>query len=79
MESVKQRPYFIWNADLTEEDVRRILIEGSAYSRTQLMGTLLQYARFSNIWKYISVRDVQNGSGRFRGATPICGTTGNGR
>jgi hypothetical protein len=39
--------------------VRRILIEGSAYSRTQLMGMILQYARFSDIWKFISVRDVQ--------------------
>jgi hypothetical protein len=59
MESAKQRPYFIWNADLSEEDVRRILAEGSVYSRTQLMGTILQYARFADIWKYVSVRDVQ--------------------
>lgn len=55
----KQRPYFIWNADLTEADVRRILAEGSAYSRTQLMGTILQYARFADIWKYLRAQDVQ--------------------
>ena len=55
----KQRPYFIWNADLSEEDVRRVLSEGSAYSRTQLMGTILQYARFNDIWSYLSPRDVQ--------------------
>ena len=59
METAKQRPYFIWNADLSEDDVRRILAEGSSYSRTQLMGTILQYARFADIWKYLSVRDVQ--------------------
>ena len=59
MEAVKRRPYFIWNADLSEEDVHRILAEGSIYSRTQLMGTILQYARFGDIWQYLSVRDVQ--------------------
>ena len=59
MEAIKQRPYFIWNVDLSEEDVRRILAEGSRYSRTQLIGTILQYARFEDIWKYLSVRDVQ--------------------
>jgi hypothetical protein len=53
------RPYFIWNADLTEEDVRRILAEGSDYSRVQLMSTILQVARFEDIWKYLSPRDVQ--------------------
>ncbi|HEY4689734.1 MAG TPA: hypothetical protein VIK33_10510 [Anaerolineae bacterium] len=55
----KQRPYFIWNADLGEDDVRRILAEGSAYSRVQLMGTILQYARYKDIWKYVRIQDVQ--------------------
>jgi hypothetical protein len=79
METVKQRPYFIWNADLSEEDVRQILAEGSVYSRTQMMGTILQYARFGDIWKYLSVRDVQKHFGRFPGATPRCAITGSGR
>ena len=59
MEKVKERPYFIWNADLGEEDVQRILSEGTEYSRIQLMSTILHYARFEDIWKYISVKDVQ--------------------
>jgi len=53
------RPYFIWNADLSEADVRRILAEGSDYSRVQMMCTILHYARFKDIWQYVAVRDVQ--------------------
>ena len=45
-ERASARPYFIWNADLTEDDVRRILAEGSDYSRVQMMSTILHYARY---------------------------------
>ena len=55
----QMRPYFIWNADLTEENVRQILATGSDYSRVQMMSTILHYARFNDIWKYLSVCDVQ--------------------
>ena len=54
-----ERPYFIWNADLTEQDVRRILAKGSDYSRVQMISTILHYARFKDIWKYVSAHDVQ--------------------
>ena len=55
----KKRPYFLWNADLAEDDVRQILSSGSNYSRVQMMSTILHYARFQDIWAYLSVRDVQ--------------------
>jgi hypothetical protein len=32
--------------------VRRLLTEGSTYSRTQLLGTILQYARFADMLSY---------------------------
>jgi hypothetical protein len=34
MPSSHQRPYFIWNADLTEQDVRQILAGDDEYDRT---------------------------------------------
>jgi hypothetical protein len=59
MQKSKAHPYFIWNADLTEDDARRILASGSNYSRVQMMSTILHYAHFHDIWKYLSVRDAE--------------------
>jgi hypothetical protein len=49
MQETKTRPYFVWNADLAEDDVRRILSEGSDYSCVQMMSTILHYARSEDI------------------------------
>ena len=45
--TANQRPYFIWNADLTEADVRRIPAESSDYLRVQLMSTVPRYSRLA--------------------------------
>ena len=42
MSETKKRPYFIWNTDLTEDDVRQILASGSSYFRVQMMSTIDQ-------------------------------------
>jgi hypothetical protein len=53
-----QRPYFIWNADLTEEDVRRILASDDEYERTRMIGHIVRNARFDDVWKYVTVQDI---------------------
>jgi hypothetical protein len=39
--------------------VRRILASGSNYSRVQMMSTILYYARFHDIRKYLDVCNAQ--------------------
>ena len=54
----RQRPYFIWNADLTEQDVRRILAGDDEYERERMIGHIVRNARFDDIWKYITIQDI---------------------
>lgn len=53
-----ERPYFIWNADLTEQDVRDILTGDDDYAREQMIGHIVRNARFEDIWKYVTIQDV---------------------
>ncbi len=53
------RPYFIWNADLSEADVRAILAgERGELEQAQMMAHLMQNARFGDIWDYIRPADI---------------------
>lgn len=53
-----QRPYFLWDYNLTEADVRRILAGDNDVERRWLIGRLLEAARFEDIWQYIKLRDL---------------------
>ena len=48
-ERVKQRPYFIWDYDLTEEDVRAILRGDNEYEKVQMMVRILERCRWEDI------------------------------
>lgn len=54
----KDRPYFLWDYDLTEDDVRRILARGSDVEKRWLTGRILEAARFDDVWKYLKLRQV---------------------
>ncbi|MBI4631375.1 MAG: hypothetical protein HY740_06600 [Chloroflexi bacterium] len=54
-----QRPYFIWNADLSEDDVRAILAgHRGDLERIQMIVHVMQNARFDDIWKYVKIDDI---------------------
>ncbi len=53
-----QRPYFIWNADLTEADVRRILAGDDEFARARMIGHIVRNARFEDVWKYVTLKDI---------------------
>ena len=55
----KARPYFIWDADLTEEDVRAILAgQRGELEQVQMIAHIMQNARFEDIWKYLKLADI---------------------
>ena len=54
------RPYFLWDYDLTEDDVRRILSGKNQTDKKWLMSRILTNAHFDDVWKYLSVRDIVN-------------------
>jgi len=54
-----QRPYFIWNADLSDGDVRAILAgQRGDLEKIQMIAHIMQNARFDDVWKYIRLDDI---------------------
>lgn len=53
-----KRPYFLWDYDLTEEDVRRILRGKNQTEKIWMMSRILASARYEDVWKYVKLRDV---------------------
>ncbi|MBN1314808.1 MAG: hypothetical protein JXA42_05050 [Anaerolineales bacterium] len=57
--SVLQTPYFIWDYDLTDADVRAILRGDDKEQKVWLAARLLESARFEDIWQYISLAELR--------------------
>ena len=58
-ERAARRPYFIWDYDLTEDDVRAILRGENEYMKIQMMVRILESARWSDIWRYLTIGEVR--------------------
>lgn len=55
----KKRPYFLWDYDLSEDDVRKILCGNNETERQWMMGRILTSANFKDVWKYLTLEDIQ--------------------
>ncbi len=53
-----QTPYFLWDYDLTEDDVRNILAGSNLLEKRWIMGRILTHAKFEDIWKYLHVNHI---------------------
>lgn len=52
-------PYFIWNVDLSDEEVRAILAgQKGELEKAQMIAHIMQNARFEDIWKYLKLADL---------------------
>lgn len=54
------KPYFLWDYDLTEDDVRRILRGENQTDKIWILSRILESARFEDVWKYTSLSDVRS-------------------
>jgi hypothetical protein len=54
-----QRPYFIWDYDLTDADIWAILRGDDEEQKAWLVARLLESARYEDIWQYISLADLR--------------------
>lgn len=52
------RPYFLWDYDFTEEDVRRMLREGDETTKLWLIARILQSASYKDVFKYLTVKQI---------------------
>lgn len=58
MKNLATRPYFLWDYDLNDADVRRILAGDNEMERQWMMGRILTSATFGDVWNYIHLKDL---------------------
>lgn len=52
------KPYFLWDYDLSEEDVKKILHQGSDSEKRWLIARILEHAHFDDVFKYLSLKKI---------------------
>jgi hypothetical protein len=57
--STRNRPYFFWDYDLSETDVKRIVRQGDPAERAWVITRILEYAKWEDIWRYLTVADIR--------------------
>lgn len=57
--TAEKRPYFIWDYDLSDQDVHQILHHGDRTERAWLITRILEYCKWEDIWRYLTVADIQ--------------------
>jgi hypothetical protein len=55
----ENRPYFMWDYPLDDQAIRRIIRQGSPQEKAWIIGRILEYARWQDIWDYLTVADIQ--------------------
>jgi hypothetical protein len=55
---MKDRPWFLWDVPVDEGELRRRLHSEDADVRAQWQGRVLREARFSEVWKYVTLEEV---------------------
>lgn len=53
------RPYFLWDYDLNEADIRAILRGGESQEKTWLVARILESAAYEDVWKYLTLAELR--------------------
>ena len=54
-----QRPYFLWDYDLSEADIRSILRGGESQEKSWLVARILESAAYEDVWKFLTLAELQ--------------------
>lgn len=52
------KPYFLWDYNLSEDDVKRILCQGNESERCWLAARILEHAHFDDVFKYLNLKEI---------------------
>ncbi|HSD86413.1 MAG TPA: hypothetical protein VLB44_02825 [Kofleriaceae bacterium] len=52
------RPYFLWDEDVSIDELRGVLAGADSPRRDQLLGKMLREARDIDVWTYVTPREV---------------------
>ncbi len=56
---IKNRPYFLWDYDLSEDDVRDLLSGSNQTDKVWILSRILESAKYEDIWKYTTLSNVK--------------------
>lgn len=65
------KPYFLWDYNLTENQVRKILRGKNETEKIWIMSRILESARYDDIWRYVSLAQVKEMFSKLRLKPPI--------
>jgi hypothetical protein len=63
---MNERPWFLWDLPVSDSEFRERLRCRDADVRAQWQGRLLREARFSDVWRYVTLDDVLENWPRIR-------------
>jgi hypothetical protein len=55
---MRDRPYFLWDVDVTEDELRRRLQVPDLDARAQWQACVMREARFEDVWRYVTLDAV---------------------
>lgn len=53
-----KRPYFIWDYNLNDKKIKKILQSGNNVEKQWLIARILSHAKYEDVWKYLTVDDI---------------------
>lgn len=53
-----RRPYFLWDEDVSSDELRAVLDGPDSEERTRLFGKMLREARDIDVWAFVRPEDV---------------------
>lgn len=68
---IQNRPYFLWDYDLTEDDVRRILHGKNEVEKIWMISRILESAKYEDIWRYLTLKEVKRTYSKLKLKKPI--------
>ncbi|MEO8553874.1 MAG: hypothetical protein ABI678_28065 [Kofleriaceae bacterium] len=52
------RPYFLWDEDISIDELRAIFAEPDGFARDRLLGKMLREARDLDVWEFVTPTEV---------------------
>lgn len=56
--TISNRPYFLWDYELTDDQVRQILHGTNATERRWMLARILSSASYYDVWKYTRLKQI---------------------
>ena len=63
LEQGDRRPYFLWDEDITIDELKQILRGGPEAERLRLLGKMLREARDIDVWRFVTPQEVARSLG----------------